>query len=500
MAFKCGFFNAINSDRTYSAEQMNMPYKKIVSNGVFGDPESSTDLQVQATSGLVVNVKSGNGIFFDKWCELDADYPITLTTPHVSNPRIDSIVIRVDTSENVRAGTIEYLVGTPNATPTAPVLTNTSSRKEYRLANIAVGANASTITQSNITDTRPTSECGFITNLLWDSDITATYAQWQNQFDTWFNNLRLTLSTVTAITSFTSRYVTTENSETVIPISITRYNSVLDILQVYINGMILVEDTDYTITNNTSITLLHAVSSGTQISFIVYKSVDGTEAESVVDEVNTLFDLMPIDNNSDSKINVASGRSILTAFVNAGKGFRTLFANSGATDTPTTNSTYRCFGQMTSATAGYLIAISPTNGVYINNFATTWQGWKPLHNTKSETALWTGADVMPANQTITPSKTLSKCENGWILVWSGYENGEPLDDRISTQVIYKKVIANATPSETLFYHAIPQPITSNQNTAMVGKALYASDGQITGHDSNSVSPANGYVLRAVYEF
>lgn len=32
--------------------------------------------------------------------------------------------------------------------------------------------------------------------------------------------------------------------------------------------------------------------------------------------------------------------------------------------------------------------------------------------------------------------------------WSGYENGEPLDDRISTQVIYKKVIANATKGKT----------------------------------------------------
>lgn len=30
----CGFFNAVNGDRTYNAEQMNNPYKRIVSNGV----------------------------------------------------------------------------------------------------------------------------------------------------------------------------------------------------------------------------------------------------------------------------------------------------------------------------------------------------------------------------------------------------------------------------------------------------------------------------------
>ena len=41
MAFQCGFFNSINGDRKYNAEQMNNPFSKIISNGVFASPNGS---------------------------------------------------------------------------------------------------------------------------------------------------------------------------------------------------------------------------------------------------------------------------------------------------------------------------------------------------------------------------------------------------------------------------------------------------------------------------
>ena len=62
----CGFFDAMNNDRLYSADQMNRPYKRLVSNGVFATPQvtPSTDLQVvSAASGMNIKVKKGEGIF-----------------------------------------------------------------------------------------------------------------------------------------------------------------------------------------------------------------------------------------------------------------------------------------------------------------------------------------------------------------------------------------------------------------------------------------------------
>ena len=34
---ECGFFNSIDGDRKYNAEQMSNPYKRIVSDGVFAE-------------------------------------------------------------------------------------------------------------------------------------------------------------------------------------------------------------------------------------------------------------------------------------------------------------------------------------------------------------------------------------------------------------------------------------------------------------------------------
>ena len=73
MAFRCGFFNAINGDRKYNADDMTNPYKRIISNGVFGKPngEPSDDFQVLINGAFGVTVQKGQGLFFNKWAELD---------------------------------------------------------------------------------------------------------------------------------------------------------------------------------------------------------------------------------------------------------------------------------------------------------------------------------------------------------------------------------------------------------------------------------------------
>ena len=46
MAFQCGFFNSINGDRKYNAEEMNNPYHRIVSNGVFAKPDETPSIDL----------------------------------------------------------------------------------------------------------------------------------------------------------------------------------------------------------------------------------------------------------------------------------------------------------------------------------------------------------------------------------------------------------------------------------------------------------------------
>ena len=203
----CGFFDSINDDRLYSAEEMNRPYKRLVSNGVFAtqNGQPSTDLQVLSNNGMNVIVKQGDGIFADKWFNNPNDKVITIDTNTDIVPRIDSIIVQVSSLTDERAGYIMYKKGTPASEPQPPTLNTNESVKEYRLANIYVDVSTNNISQSNITDLRGSNECLWITGLIEQVDTSTLYAQWQSAyqkyyddqeqaFSTWFETIKNTLS------------------------------------------------------------------------------------------------------------------------------------------------------------------------------------------------------------------------------------------------------------------------------------------------------------------
>lgn len=167
MTVTSGFFNSENGDRVYNADQMNMPYKRIVSNGVIPNP--STALKVSASSGLTVSIAEGGGVFGDKWAEADGTDTLTLTSAHATLNRRDLIVMRCDT--DARKVYLAVKTGTPASTPAVPTLERGNTIKEYALASIYVAAGATSITDANITDTRAdASLCGYTTSLVQSGD------------------------------------------------------------------------------------------------------------------------------------------------------------------------------------------------------------------------------------------------------------------------------------------------------------------------------------------
>lgn len=503
MAFQCGFFNSINGDRLYNAEQMNNPYHRIVSDGVFAnkDGSPSNDFQVISNNNLTVTVKTGEGIFFGKWAKMDADMLLNIPAPHATYPRIDSVVVRIN--NNDRVGSVEYISGTPASNPVPPTLADGSVKiKDYRLANILVEANTSSVSQGKITDTRPSDECGFVTHLLEQSDISATYIQWQSQFDEWFANLKDTLSTVTAITSLTSHYTAVSENQTVIPIQISRYNSVVDILQVYINGMILIPNVEYTVSGYNTITLTSGVDIGTEISFIVYKSVDGSDAETVIQQVTNLFNISPVSSDGTAKVVVDVGESLTEKFLALGRGFWTLECLAGAKVVPISGQVFNCYGQLINSSNGWLIAIRPDASVYIATLKNgAWSGWKTIIAT--DTDLWAGANLMGAGADIYPSKPLSMCKTGWILVWSDYDEitGASGDFDYVTTVIYKKSPTGSNWNGQSHMVILPASLTAEGSFYSTVKKLYVYNDRLVGYAGNDVTAQGRDVcLRAVYEF
>lgn len=154
-AAKSGFYDSQNRDRLYSADDMNEPYKSILTEGIV---EEATGFQVTNPSGTTLKVAAGKAILGGKWVDAE-DTNITVPSNTALYGRIDAVVLQVDARTQTRAAAIIYRTGTPAETPEAPALLTTTGITEVRLANVAV----STADAITITDKRGGSDCPYIT-------------------------------------------------------------------------------------------------------------------------------------------------------------------------------------------------------------------------------------------------------------------------------------------------------------------------------------------------
>lgn len=170
MAISYGFFDSVNGDRKYTAQQFGSLFTGIISDGVFSGVGGG--LKVESRSSQVY-INSGRA-----WCRgtwLDNDGYASLNVPANTHPnysRYDAVVLTFDTSSSVRRNSIDYISGVAAATPLKPTLKDDSLTKQLPLCYIFRPANSSTITQSNIESTIGTSACPYITGPLKTIDVT----------------------------------------------------------------------------------------------------------------------------------------------------------------------------------------------------------------------------------------------------------------------------------------------------------------------------------------
>lgn len=184
MSVTSGFFNSLNGDRRYNAEQMSAIFDGIINDGVFAN--IGTAFGVKADTGNVITIGIGRAWFNSTWLLNDAILPITADASEVLLDRYDAVVIEIDHSDSVRAGSIKIIKGTPSSSPQYPAMTSTLDVHQYPLAYIYRKAGSSEITQSNITNMIGTSSCPYITGILQVLDIDNIVAQWQDQWNQWF--------------------------------------------------------------------------------------------------------------------------------------------------------------------------------------------------------------------------------------------------------------------------------------------------------------------------
>lgn len=398
---RSGFYDAVENDRLYSADEMNMPYKRLVADGVYATPEGtpSTDLQVMASTGMTVVVKAGNAIIGGKWVESAADIGIVVPSNTDISARIDSVIAQVNKKPSGRTGNIVYRTGTPAANPVPPNINTESGIVELRLANIVVAPGAVEITDSVITDCRGSSDCPWVTALIQQVDTSTLYQQWQaayqeyydattdsiadymaEQSEAWqeFFNAATHTFQVIAYFKFTSSYTTTATA-TEIPIQIPAYNKDTDLLNVYINGLYAAENIRFTVSSDgTKITLTDAVSAGQTIYFECLHAVAPTNISTVISLINQMQDdITDIEGDiTDVQGDITDIQSDITE-LQSDTGWQTLTLQNGFTAATGLAPAYRKIGK----TVYVRGAVTSSDAITLNTAIFTLpEGCRPLMN------------------------------------------------------------------------------------------------------------------------
>lgn len=198
---KFSFFNDVDGDRVYYAEDFARHLATYFTNGIFNN-----GCQVLADNDdMSVNVSIGsaniNGYRYDN----DAIKTLTVDNADGVLNRIDNVVIRWNLTE--RTITAMVVKGALAENPVAPDLVRTSTIYDLRIAKISVPAGTTEITQNLVTDTRfITSDCGNVISTVQTPDTEQLFIQIQaifdntidtmtGDFDTWFEHVKGQLST-----------------------------------------------------------------------------------------------------------------------------------------------------------------------------------------------------------------------------------------------------------------------------------------------------------------
>lgn len=294
MAVTYGFFNSIDGDRKYNADQMSEYFNGLVSDGVY--EKVGNAFQVKASSGMTISVGTGRALIDSKWINNDATYNIDINVSHVTLNRYTAITLQLNRTNR----TIGIVVkdGENATNPTKPALTNNTTISELCLAYIYVAAGVSAISQSNISDMRGSSMCPWVTGLVKQVDTSQLFLQYQKayeefysemqewkktqeeMFDSWFATLSGQLQVNTYIKEY-KNVVTTTTEVTQLNVGISKYDSANDILYANINGVMFVENQDYTISGTGSaakIVFVNSIKAGNTVEFRVLKSKIGNQA------------------------------------------------------------------------------------------------------------------------------------------------------------------------------------------------------------------------------
>ena len=196
MAELFGFFNAKDTDvdkskYTYEAEDFSRLFKGMFIDGVFANFGEEFRVTPLAFEGGVprVSVAPGKIWIDDKWYINTASLMTSLRIAPSSLPRIDTIIAHLN--RDARAFSIYAINGAPSDNP-VHVPDADLPANSYRIADITIPANATSIDQSNINYlVGKDGGAPYITGLLQGGSINNYTEGWEQQFFNWMSQVEV---------------------------------------------------------------------------------------------------------------------------------------------------------------------------------------------------------------------------------------------------------------------------------------------------------------------
>jgi hypothetical protein len=158
-----GLFDAtdpMDPDRVYTSEAFARLFKTMMRDGIVHNDGAELAVSPSVPAAMSVSVGTGMALIQGRYYINDSDLTLNVEAADPSHPRIDRVVVRLEATPG---RTVHAVVkkGTPAPSPVPPGLTRTTETWELSLAQVAVGAGATSIIAGNITDERANpSLCG----------------------------------------------------------------------------------------------------------------------------------------------------------------------------------------------------------------------------------------------------------------------------------------------------------------------------------------------------
>ena len=167
---KSGFYDSINHDRLYGADDFSDYFEGLISDGIYAG--IGKEFRVFADgSTMGVKVDTGRAKILNKYVRNTDILEVEIDAADSENPRWDAVCVSVNLDEAYRNGYIDVHKGTPAADPQRPDVPDTNAAKLFVLAYVYVPAQATVINAENVNDNRGAANCPYVVGITGTENI-----------------------------------------------------------------------------------------------------------------------------------------------------------------------------------------------------------------------------------------------------------------------------------------------------------------------------------------